>query len=138
MSKATQLVTGGASYPWSPESLSLCCLLLLLLGSRYHNRVSRPEAIALGKKVHYIGSRFSVPLIVIEFRGSVTRSVMSDSLQSQGLLPTRLLCSWNSPDKNTGVSSHSLLQDIVLTQGLNPGFLLCRQILYCLNHQGNP
>ena len=32
----------------------------------------------------------------------------------------RLLCPWNSPVKNTGVGSHSLLQEIFLTQGLNP------------------
>ena len=50
----------------------------------------------------------------------------------------RLLCPWNSPGKNTGVSSHSLLQRIFLTQGLNPGLLHCRQIVYCLSHQGSP
>ena len=116
LSKATQLVTGGASYPWSPESLSRCCAAAFV-GLQIPQQGSRPEAIAPGKKVHYIGSRFSVPLIVIEFRGSVTRSVMSDSLRSQGLLPTRLLCSWNSPDKKTGVSSHSLLQEIVRPRG---------------------
>ena len=33
--------------------------------------------------------------------------------------PTRLLCPWNSLGKNTGVGSHSLLQGIFLTQGLN-------------------
>ena len=40
--------------------------------------------------------------------------------------------------KNTGVGSHSLLQGIFPTQGLklNPGLLYCRQILYCLSHQG--
>ena len=26
----------------------------------------------------------------------------------------------------------------LLTQGLNPGLLHCRQILYCLSHQGDP
>ena len=40
--------------------------------------------------------------------------------------------------KNTGVGSHSLLQDIFLTQGLNPGLPHCRQILYQLNHKGSP
>ena len=50
--------------------------------------------------------------------------------------PTRLLCPWNSPGKNPGVGSHSLLQGILLTQGLNPGGLHCRQILYHLSHQG--
>ena len=40
--------------------------------------------------------------------------------------------------KNTGVSIHSHLQGIFLTQGSNPGHLHCRQILYHLSHQGNP
>ena len=40
----------------------------------------------------------------------------------------------NSPGKNTGVGCHSLLQGIFLTQGLNPGLLHCRRILYCLSH----
>ena len=31
--------------------------------------------------------------------------------------------------------SHSLLQEIFQTQGLNPGLLHCRQILYHLTHQ---
>ena len=31
-----------------------------------------------------------------------------------------------------------LLQGIFPTQGLNPGLLHCRQILYCLSHQGSP
>ena len=33
---------------------------------------------------------------------------------------------------------HLLLQEIFLTQGLNPGLLHCRQTLYCLSHQGSP
>ena len=40
-------------------------------------------------------------------------------------------------DKNTGVGCHCLLQEIFLTQGLNPGLPHCRQILYCLSHQGS-
>ena len=61
---------------------------------------------------------------------------MSNSLQPYGLKPSRLFCPWNFPSKNTGVGSHSLLQGIFTTQGLNPGLLHCRQILYCLSHQG--
>ena len=45
---------------------------------------------------------------------------------------------WNSPGQNTGVSGHSLLQGILPTQGSNPGFPHCRQILYQLSHQGSP
>ena len=37
--------------------------------------------------------------------------------------PTRLLCPWNSPGKNTGVGFHALLQGIFPTQGLNPHLL---------------
>ena len=44
----------------------------------------------------------------------------------------------DSPDKNTGVGCHALLQGIFPTQGLNPGLLHCRQILYHLSHQGSP
>ena len=36
-------------------------------------------------------------------------SVVSESLQPLWLQPTRLLCPWNSPGKNTGVGSHPLL-----------------------------
>ena len=35
------------------------------------------------------------------------------------------------------VGSHSLLQGIFPTQGLTPGLLHCRQILYCLSQQGS-
>ena len=70
--------------------------------------------------------------------GSVCRSVVSDSLRPHGLQPIRLSCPWNSPGKNIGVDSHSLLQGIFPTQGLNTGLLHCRQILYHLTHQGSP
>ena len=41
--------------------------------------------------------------------------------------PTRLLCPWDSSDKNTGVGCHALLQEVFLTQESN----LC---LLCLLH----
>ena len=56
-------------------------------------------------------------------------SVLSNSLQSRGLLLARLFCTWDSPGKNTGVGCHSLLQGIFLTQGSNLHLLHCRQIL---------
>ena len=49
------------------------------------------------------------------------------------------ICSpWNSPGQNIGVGSLSLLQRIFPTQGSNLGLPHCRQILYQLNHKGNP
>jgi len=44
----------------------------------------------------------------------------------------------DSPGKNTAVGCHTLLQGIFPTEGLNPGLLHCRQILYYLSHQGSP
>ena len=51
-------------------------------------------------------------------------SVMFNSLQPRGLQPARLLCPWDSPGKNTGVGSLSLLQGIFPIQGLSPLSLL--------------
>ena len=64
---------------------------------------------------------------------SESRSVVSDSLRRHGLYSP-----WNSPGQNTGVGSHSLPQGIFPTQGLNPGLLHCRRILYQLNHKESP
>ena len=47
----------------------------------------------------------------LEKSESAICSVVSDSLWPHGLLPTELLCPWDSPDKNTGVGCHSLLQE---------------------------
>ena len=63
---------------------------------------------------------------------SESHSVVSDSLRPHGLYSP-----WNSPGQNPGVGSLSLLQGIFPTQGLNPGFPHCRQILYQLSHKGS-
>ena len=47
----------------------------------------------------------------------------------------RLLYPWDSPGKNTGVDSHSLLLGIFPTQSSNLDLLHCRQILYCLSYR---
>ena len=64
---------------------------------------------------------------------SESRSVVSDSLQPYGLYSP-----WNSPGQNAGVGSLPLLQGIFPTQGLNPGLLHCRWILYLLSCKGSP
>ena len=57
---------------------------------------------------------------------------MSNSLQHHGLYSP-----WNSPGQNAEVGGLSLLEGIFPTQGSNPGFLHCRQILYQLSYQGS-
>ena len=64
---------------------------------------------------------------------SESHSVMSDSLQPPGLYSP-----WTSPGHSTGEGRLSFLQGIFPTQGLNPGLLHCRWILYQLSHQGSP
>ena len=51
---------------------------------------------------------------------SVSPSVVSNSLQPHKLQPSRLLCPWSSPGKNTRVGCHSLLQGIFPDPGIKP------------------
>ena len=72
---------------------------------------------------------------------SASCCLVTNSLQPHGLLPTRLLCPHDFPDKNTGVGCRFLLQVISLTQGSNPCLL---HLLHWqadslpLSHQGSP
>ena len=72
-----------------------------------------------------------VPLNIYESE-SESHSVVSDSLQPPGLYSP-----WNSPGQNTGIGSLSLLRRIFPTQGLYPGLLHCRRLLYQLSHKGS-
>ena len=68
-----------------------------------------------------------LPKVICE-KVEVLVAQSSPTLCDSGLWPTRLLHSWNSPGKNTGVNSH----------GSNLGLLHCRQIFHPLSHQGHP
>ena len=61
---------------------------------------------------------------------------MSDSVRPHGLWPTRLLCPWDFPGKNTGVGCHFLLQGIFPTQGSNLCPLYLQADSLPLSHQG--
>ena len=50
-------------------------------------------------------------------------SVKSSSLRTHGLQPSRPLCPWDAPDKNTGVGGHFLPQGIFLIQEFNSSLL---------------
>ena len=66
---------------------------------------------------------------------SESHSVVSDSLSSHGLYPTRLLRPWNFPGKSTGVGCNFLLQGIFRMQELKPSLPHYAQTLYHLSHQ---
>ena len=75
----------------------------------------------------------------------LSRSVMSDSLQPHG---QRSLVGYNYSPPGSSVHGilqarilegcHAFFQGIFPTQGLYPGLLHYRRILYCLSHQGSP
>ena len=46
-------------------------------------------------------------------------SVVSNSVWPCGLQPARLLCSWDSPGKNTRVGSHFFLQQLNINKQKN-------------------
>ena len=59
------------------------------------------------------------------------------TLRRRGPQPSRLLCPWDSPGKNTGVGCHVLLQSIFLTQGSNLHFLCLLHWQVGSYHQGH-
>ena len=65
-------------------------------------------------------------------------SVESNSFQPHTQLSARLLCPWDSPDKNTGVACHFLLQGVFLTQESNLSLLYWQADSLPLRHQGSP
>ena len=79
-------------------------------------------------KINFPPSLFFLPCVC------VSHSVMSNSWQPH---PSKFLCLWNSPSKNTEVGCHFLLQGIFPIQGLNSSLLHCKQILYHPSHQGS-
>ena len=59
-------------------------------------------------------------------------SVVSNSLQPHGLYPTRVLCLWGSPGKNTGMKwseSHSVMSNSLRPHGLYSPWILQARIL---------
>ena len=57
---------------------------------------------------------------------------------THGLSPTRLLCPWDFPGKNTGVGCHSFLQGIFPTPGSNPCLLNWQADYLPLSHLESP
>ena len=109
-------------------------LLNMELGKRWYSHLSRTGVTRFQAHWETLGSSSGPAAIKLQV-------CVSHSLQPHGLKPTRLLCPWNSPGKNTGVGSHFLLQGIFPTQGLKPHLfclLHCRQILDRLSHQESP
>ena len=74
----------------------------------------------------------------VTLKSSYGSQMLEELRGSCNPMDPRLLCPWASPGKNTGVGCHFLLQGIFPTQGLNPGLLHCKQVLYRLTYKKSP
>ena len=103
-----------------------------LIRKQFCDRLHRKCQRARGGKLHLCGEWAQNSDCV----GKPSSWHPYNSLQPNGPKTTWLLCPWNSPNKNTGVGSHSLLWRIFPTQGSNPDIVHFRCVLYHLSHQG--
>ena len=110
--------------------MELCSMLCASLDEGGGGLERMDTCLCMSESLHHSPETITMLLTGCE---SESRSVMSNSWRPHGLHNP-----WNSPDQNTGVGSHSLLQGFFLTQGSNPGLWHYRQILYQLSHQGSP
>ena len=111
---------------------------------RYH-KISQDLSFPKYKKIkNYLLNTYNVLWVSQQRITSIkvcikceSRLVLSDFLLPHGLTcQASLSMEFSRPEY--GVSSLALLQGIFLTQGLNPRFLHCNQILYWLSYQGSP
>ena len=110
----------------------ITCLLGNLYAVRKHQLepdMEQQTGSKLGKE--YVQAVYHHLAYLTYMQGeSESHLVVSSSLRPHGLYST-----WNSPGQNTGVGSLSFPHEIFPTQGLNPGLLHCRKILYQLSHK---
>ena len=86
-----------------------------------------------GISFFWLGKQLAIRHNYDTVNGVKSKSLSLVWLWHHGLYSPRI-----SPGQNTGVGSLSLLQGIFPTQGLNPGLLHRRWILYQLSHKGSP
>ena len=70
-----------------------------------------PPSLGFSRQEHWSGLPFPSPVHESE-KWKWSHSVVSDSVLPHRWQPTRLPCPWDSPDKNTGVGCHFLLQSM--------------------------
>ena len=116
----------------APDKVHVNCVYTLVTGAPGW------KGLGIRERERFMGQGGGVLLPCLVASGqeseSESCSVVSDCLWHHGLYSP-----WNSPDQNTGVGSHSLLQGIFPTQGSNPGLPHCRRIFFLPDEpQGKP
>ena len=132
-------------FPFPPWILRWFLLVSLCSGKLWFTAFAACCSNLGGRGLPYALLSLTNPKKIIDLKFSflllnyaVLCLVASDSLWPMDCNPPDSSVHGDSPDKNTGVGCHGLLQGIFPTQGWNPGISHCRWILYCLNHQGSP
>ena len=95
-----------------------------------------PPSLGFSRQEHWSGLPFPSPMQESE-KWKWSHSVVSDSLRSHGLQPTRLLCPSDFPGKSTGVGCHCLLHSLYFSFWLSGhnNFKLFLKVFFKL--QGN-
>ena len=115
-------ITGFTAYPCPP--LKYCTVVLSFYPRKTQDEPGHPDLMPMASQNGELSG------ITITSHVCVC-SDTTGSLQPYRLYPTRLLCPWDFPGKNTGVGCHFLLQGIFQTQGSNLCLLHCGWILSC-------
>ena len=127
-----------SSFDVLTELISCGCRTDILLGC-YWGPPLAPTGFSLGP---YISEPLIAHLIFLILGISLTCVCVCLVIQSCSTLCDPLDCSPPGSsvrrDSYTGVVCHALLQGIFPTRGSNPDLPHCRQIVYCLSHQGSP
>ena len=85
-----------------------------------------PPSLGFSRQEHWRELPFPSPMHESE-KGKGSRSVVSDSLGSYGLQPTRLLHPWDFPGKSTGVGCHHLTSPQLTTTPPSISTTYCRK-----------
>ena len=95
-----------------------------LLQGIFPTRGSNTGLLHCRQVLYWLNYQGSPKIILIEWVSAWLITWVSEcQTVTPWTTPSRLFCSWNSPVRNTGLGSLSLLQGIFPTQGLNPGLL---------------
>ena len=112
---------------------SCCTIACACAASPPHQPLNRLESL---QRAFCIAHPVTGPAASSICPQHVSYSVVSNTLQLHGLQPTRLLCPWDSPGKDTGVGCHFLLHDSEhssLCHTAGPCSLSTLYLIVCVN-----
>ena len=86
---------------------SVCVCVCVCVCKTLEDYTNQQMVVTLGSRPEKGGGQWGDFSLLVFVCCTKLLSVVSNSLQPYVLLPTRLLCPWDSPGKNTGVGCHA-------------------------------